>query len=187
MSRADRVYATESLERMPEKVVLDHSFVFAALESKTRHHAVAADFLEGLTRAGTRLLFTDVLELQLHDRAFGTASWARIRARCHSAPTPRAGPDELARAFLGRWRSVLLESDAVHVELSDLMDDLMYYSERFRLSSMSAVQAALVMAADADGLVTVDPTFGAVDASLLPLFLPRDVVRSVGRGRELPA
>ncbi len=76
---------------------------------------------------------------------------------------------------------MLLESDAVHVELSDLMDDLMYYSERFRLSSMSAVQAALVMAADADGLVTVEPTFGAVDASLLPLFLPRDVVRSVGR------
>ena len=44
-----------------ESVVLDHSFVFAALESEARHHAAAADFLERLTQAGTRLLFTPSL------------------------------------------------------------------------------------------------------------------------------
>ncbi|KTR05220.1 hypothetical protein NS184_10640 [Curtobacterium luteum] len=187
MTSRDRVIAMEAVELMPESVVLDHSFVFAALESEARHHAAAADFLERLTRGGTRLLFTDLLELQLHDRAFATAIRAQSASQRRSGRTPSAGADELARAFIGRWRNVLLESDAVHVEVSDLMDDLMYYSERFRLSSISAVHAALVMAADADGLATVDPTFGAVDASLLPLFLPRDVVRFARRGRELPA
>lgn len=187
MTAQDRVIAMEAVELMPESVVLDHSFVFAALESEARHHAAAADFLERLTRGGTRLLFTDLLELQLHDRAFATAIRAVSATRRRAAQTPLAGADVLARGFIGRWRSVLLESDAVHVEVSDLMDDLMYYSERFGLSSISAVHAALVMAADADGLVTVDPTFGAVDASLLPLFLPREVVRCTGRDRDLRA
>lgn len=183
MTARDRVIAMEAVEVMPESVVLDHSFVFAALESEARHHAAAADFLERLTRGGTRLLFTDLLELQLHDRAFATAIRAVSATRRRAAQTPLAGADVLARGFIGRWRSVLLESDAVHVEVSDLM----YYSERFGLSSISAVHAALVMAADADGLVTVDPTFGAVDASLLPLFLPREVVRCTGRDRDLRA
>lgn len=187
MTRFDRVSAMETVECMPESVVLEHTFVFAALESEAQHHHAASDFLERLTSAGTRLLFTDLLELQLHDRAFATARLAASSRQGSIRRLTSGEQVELARAFLGRWRAVLMHSDAVHVEVSDLMEDLMYSSERFRLSSSSAVHAALVMAADADGLVTVDPSFGVVDASLLPLFLPADLVRFVGRGRALRA
>ncbi|MFS0731465.1 hypothetical protein ABC270_15510 [Curtobacterium sp. 1P10AnD] len=59
MTLHNRVSAMGTVET--ESVVLDHSFVFAALESEARHHAATADFLERLTQAGTRLLFTPSL------------------------------------------------------------------------------------------------------------------------------
>lgn len=125
-----------------------------------------------------------MLELELHDVAFATAERQRARSGIDSGqPDDASRRSELARAFLGRWKGVLDHADAVHVELSDLMDDVMYYSERFRLTASDSIHAAMVVASGADGLVTNEPAFGAVDASLLPIFTPQGLTRPTARAR----
>jgi|GEM_PF-3364358 len=74
--------------------------------------------------------------------------------------------------MFGRWQSLITLTDAVYVELTPLLEDVMYYRERFGLPALDCVHAAMVMASGADGIATVDGAFGDVDPSLLPIFMP---------------
>ncbi|WP_144712936.1 hypothetical protein [Curtobacterium pusillum] len=169
-----RVFPTEGVTRMPKAVVIERSFVLAALEGAVPGHDAAAAFLERMVAAETTLFFNDVLELQLQDDAFDLAE------REVGVPGARSGTtvSELARSMLARWQSLISSADAVYVELAPLLEDVLYYRERFGLPALDSVQAAMVMASGADGIATVDRNFGAVDPSLLPIFTPQSFVQS---------
>ncbi|OII20307.1 hypothetical protein BIV03_17195 [Curtobacterium sp. MCBA15_016] len=68
-----RVFPMEDVARMPAAVVLERSFVVAALERSAPGHDSAAGFLERMVLADTTLFCNDVLELQLQDAAFDLA------------------------------------------------------------------------------------------------------------------
>jgi len=168
-----RVFPMEETTSMPAAVVLERSFVLAALERTAPGHDAAAAFLEQMVAADTTVFFNDVLELQLQDVAFDLA----VRQVRGAGTRSEASVSELARAMLARWQALITLTDAVYVELTPLLEDVMYYRERFGLPALDSVHAAMVMASDADGIATVDHAFGAVDPSLLPIFTPQQFVR----------
>lgn len=175
-----RVFPMEDVARMPAAVVLERSFVVAALERSAPGHDSAAGFLERMVLADTTLFFNDVLELQLQDAAFDLA----LREVRLTGTRSEASVSELARAMLARWQALIALTDAVYVELTPLLEDVMYYRERFGLPALDSVQAAMVMASGADGIVTVDQSFGEIDPSLLPIFTPQQFVRGTRARRR---
>jgi len=174
------VFAIEQVSTMPTSIVLDQSFVVGALESSAPGHDAAAGFLERMVHSGTTMFFNDLLELQLQDAAFDLAQREVHAAGMRSKDQVSI----LARALLGRWQKLIESSEAVYVELPPLLEDSMYYQERFGLPAADSLHAAMVMASDADGIATIDQAFGAVDPSLLPVFTPAQFVRGTRARRR---
>lgn len=172
------VLPLDRLSVMPTKLVVETTFVRALLDEDAPEHGVASKVLADLIRAETRLFFDDLTELDVHDLAFEFAD--RVVLGGPDGRLPRqTGPaaSTLARAVLSRWRAVRAESDAVHVELREVIGGFLYFMEHYGLSAPQAIQANLVLSSGAAGIVTLDTAFAAVDESLLRIFTVESVLR----------
>jgi hypothetical protein len=177
-----RVHPLDAATPCPRKVAVDAEFVVAALEPSARGHREAALFLGRLSGAGTLIFFTDLLELRLHDAELARRQLASTlvadrprvdlpgtnQRRLTAVPAPEAD-------LFDRWRALPRTAEMVHVELPDLITRAWPHMQRAGVDSTQAVHVAMVEEASADGLVTTDPTYGSVDETILPLFVPTDL------------
>ncbi|MFJ3382026.1 hypothetical protein ACIPJ2_16640 [Curtobacterium sp. NPDC090217] len=171
------------MSALPANVVVDTSFMAAALDESAPEHEAAAVFLARLTQARTTIFFNDLVDLEMHDVAFALA--ARGPSAGGSGVDGTVGV--LARSMLARWRAVLAHAEAVHVDVALTIDDLQYYMGQFGLSAQQAAHVGTSFLSQAQRILTVDVDFGRVDERTLRIYTPERLVRATRARRPCRA
>jgi predicted nucleic acid-binding protein len=165
----------------PAQLVLDTSFVVEALIATQPRHPECRAFLAYVMRAGSRVHFNRLLELELWEATYRVALKELRRGR--GARTVRHEPRALRRARAVReevetaWRDVVTALDSVSVDLGDVaawVPQMMAYG----VSSYDAVHAATAVYLGVRPLVTLDYHFSLVPEAALELLVPRNRVRA---------
>lgn len=177
------VFPLEHVTVLPASVVVDTSFMAAALDESAPEHEAAAVFLARLTQARTVIFFNDLVDLEMHDVAFGLA--ARESSAGGTGAHRTVGV--LARSMLARWGAVLAHAEAVHVDVALTIDDLPYYMGQFGLSAQQAAHVGTSFLSEAQRILTVDVDFGRVDETTLRIYTPERLVRATRARRPRPA
>jgi predicted nucleic acid-binding protein len=174
-SRPRGVYSfeDESLD-VPERVVLDTSFVVEALLSGQKQHAACQAYLVRLARKKTAIFYSALLEAELAETAFQVGlkerhpkDWKKYRNDGRSRQRPR----NLMMDTLDAWETIVHALPSHRVELStvnDLVPDLM---GRYGIASYDAVHVATAIHEDVRRIVTKDLGFASVPASEVDLYV----------------
>lgn len=172
---------------LPEDVVLDTSFVIAALVTTEPLHSAARAFMLRLVTEEVVVYYNRLLEIEFSEVAFkiavveqhGRRGWpvkrndGRVRRR--------AG--HLAGPLRTEWDALLTTLSHSRVELHEVADDVPGIMADHGLASYDAAHAATVQFVGAGALVTTDAGFGRVPATDLSLIVDASRVRSCRRHR----
>ena len=143
-------------------------------------HRSCSDYLERLAEAGTELVFSQLLELELREAAFQIAlkerhprDWKRFRADGRARPRAVRLVDEVAVA----WDAVLESFVWTEVDIADVIGDVSRLMAH-GVASYDAVHAATAIAGGVDCLVTTDAGFAVIPEADLQLYVDGSRVRS---------
>jgi len=165
----------------PDALALDTSFVVEALIETQPLHAVCAGFAERLVEAGTIVVTSELLEVELAEAAFAIAlkeRWGKQwRQRRVDGRVRRRG-----RRLLGEVRSryELLLSSVPHtsIPVGRIAGAAATLMTEYGLASYDAVHAASAIAAGAGVIVTTDTGFARLPSSLLAMYTDRSRLAS---------
>lgn len=187
LPQARGVRAIESLERLPDVVALDSSFVAEAVLTGQPLHAICRDFLVRCASAATVLVFSPLLEIELAETAFKVAireqHGNRSLARLRSDGRIRRRAGRLMDETLEAWNEVLGGFDWGTMSIEDLgrlVPDLM---RRYGLASYDAVHAATAFTLGVHDFVTLDYDFANLPENQARILTPDDRVRGMRRRR----
>jgi predicted nucleic acid-binding protein len=173
----------------PSAVVLDSSVVIEALISSQPDHDACQAFLLALAEADTLIVFNELLELELQNKAFELAlqeqfgkQWrpARYDGRARRRASRRL--DEVLEA----WNEVLGVVRHAVYSIEEVSDEVPRLMARWGLSSYDAVHAATALSADIGTLATLDTGFSNIPASVLTLYMRPSKVRFCRQVRARP-
>jgi predicted nucleic acid-binding protein len=176
------VYSFEDVSvEVPERVVLDTSFVVEALLSGQKQHAICRAYLGKLARKRTAIFYSALLEAELAETAFQVGlkerhpkDWKKFRDDGRSRQRPR----NLMFDVLDAWEDITNVFPARRVELStvsDLVPDLM---GTYGIASYDAVHVATAIHEDVRRIVTKDVGFANVPANEVELYVDSTRVAS---------
>ena len=172
---------------LPQRLLLDTSFVAEALLSEQPHHAEAATFLARCAQHGTTLHFNRLLEVELLEVAFraaiddrhGKNRWRRLR---HDGRV-RGRAARLAADTLGAWREALSAFDHVVHDLEHVVEDVPNMMGTYGLSSYDAVHVLSCSFVDQRAAVaTLDVDFAALPDDI-DIYTTANRVRTMRRHR----
>lgn len=133
------------------------------------------------------LYFNRLVEIELAETAFKIAVKEQHGARAWPAKRNdgrvrrRAG--RLTKQLLTEWRELLTTTASACIELEEVSEEVPGLMTQYGLASMDAAHAATAIYVEADGLVTTDAGFGAVNENELVLYVDATRVRSARRRR----
>jgi predicted nucleic acid-binding protein len=176
------VFAIEDPELvLPEVLALDTSFVVEALIESQPLHSACAGFIERLVDAGTTVVTSDLLEIELAEAAFAIAlkeRWGRQwRQRRVDGRVRRRGR-RLLEEVISRHRLLLSSVPHVSMPLGRIADAAASLMTEYGLASYDAVHAASAIAAGAEAVVTTDTGFARLPSALLAMYTDRSRVAS---------
>jgi predicted nucleic acid-binding protein len=182
------VFSFEDQEiAIPERVVVDTSFVLEALLVSQPLHAPCQKFLIELASAGSALFFSRLLDVELAEAAFQLAlkerhpkDWRRFRH--DGRARPRAA--KLMRDVAGAWEDVLDAVPFRRVEVGAVAHRVPGLMGSYGLASYDAVHAATAIETGVRRMITIDAGFGAIPESELALLVDSSRVASCRRRRR---
>lgn len=161
---------------LPKEVVLDSSFVVAALLPRQPHHRAARSFLGHLADEASTFYFNRLLETELVEAAFQIGlrerhpkDWKRRR---HDGRARRHASQVLDQV-LETWSEVLAAVTWVRIEVGEVFDLVPRLVKRHGLASYDAVHTATALYVGVRDLATLDAGFSALPASILTLHVSR--------------
>lgn len=172
---------------VPAEVLLDTSFVIAALNSGEPKHREAVDYLQRLTDEQSLLVYNRLLEVELVEVAFklavkeqyGPRGWPSKRH--DGRARRRAG--RLTDKLLSSWSDIVASRPSLCVELHEVSDEVPTAMRRWGLASYDAVHALTAVYAGSSSIVTLDAGFGSVPQRVLGLYVDASRVSSCRRRR----
>lgn len=166
---------------LPRLVGLDTSFVVEVLIETQPLHAVSADFFERLAQAGTTVVTSDLLEVELAEAAFAIAlkqRWGR-RWRAHRTDGRARRPARRLLADVAARSELLFSTlDRISIPLGRVAPASAALMTDYGLASYDAVHAATALAAGADAIVTLDTGFALLPARQLTIHTDRSRLAS---------
>lgn len=146
------------------RVAVEVEFIVRALDPSASGHDEASAFLAHLDLSGCDIFRSELLDVELHDVAFGRGRWSgRSGVRRFDVAA--------ATMFLDAWHA-LVESTRLHVvPTEDCVVDLTDLMSAFDIDALRAIQTSAALAAGAQALVTVDPAYARVSADALSLLV----------------
>lgn len=159
---------------VPPEVVLDTSFVVAALNASEPTHRQAVDYLQRLTDEQSVLIYNRLLEVELIEVAFKLAvqerhGRRRIYKRRDGRVRRRAG--RLAQELRDSWGEIVDTRPSLRVELEEVSDDVLDAMCDWGLASYDAVHALTAIYAEAPAMVTLDTGFADVPQQDLNVYV----------------
>lgn len=166
----------------PDELVLDTSFVVAALNSGEPHHEAAVAYLRRLTSSQSLVVYNRLLEIELVEVAFKLAVKERHGSRGWPAKRNdgrvrrRAG--RLAKDLLVSWGEIIATRPSICIELHEVSAQVPDAMTKWGLASYDAVHAVTAIYAGSPNMLTLDAGFSSVSARQLAIFVDRSRVRS---------
>jgi predicted nucleic acid-binding protein len=172
---------------LPERVVLDTSFIFEALVTTQSSHVPCSAYLVRLAENGTAVFYNRLLEMELAETSFkyalldrwGSKRWRRMRH--DGRARPRAA--RFMHGVLSAWRDVLDGTPQQRVDLESVADRVPGLVERYGLGSYDAVHAATAIDTGVGRIVALDIGFASVPERQLAVYTDRTRVGSCRRYR----
>ena len=171
---------------VPDRVLLDTSFVVEALVVSQPLHSACIDYLVRLAHHGTELVYSRLLELELAETAFQLAlkerhpkDWKRFRGDGRA----RRRATALLRGIDASWRSVLVALPSECVEVETVIPQVHGLMGGCGLASYDAVHVATAIHARTRAVVTLDAGFAAAPASAIDVYIDNSRLASC-RGRR---
>lgn len=172
---------------VPGEILLDTSFVIAALNSGEPKHSEAVDYLQRLTHEQSLLVYNRLLEIELVEVAFklavkeqhGPRGWPSKR---HDGRVRRRA-GRLTDRLLSSWAEIVASRPSLCVELHEVSDEVPTAMKRWGLASYDAVHAQTAVYAGSPSIVTLDAGFGSVPQRVLSLYVDASRVSSCRRRR----
>jgi predicted nucleic acid-binding protein len=160
---------------LPERIILDTSFVFEALVEGQRLHDACQDYLVRLARNETALIFSAFLEIELQEASFryalidrhGAKAWRSMRN--DGRARPRAG--RFMQSVSDAWQEVLRYVPHRVVPISDVRGQVAALMSSYGLGSYDAIHAATALHSGVNRLLAIDAGFGNVPANRLTLYV----------------
>lgn len=160
---------------VPAEVVLDTSFVIAALNASEPAHQQAVNYLQRLTDEQSVLIYNRLLEVELVEVAFklavkerhGRRGWPHKRS--DGRVRRRAG--RLAQELRDSWIQVVDTRPSLRIELEEVSDDVLHAMRDWGLASYDAIHALTAIYAEAPAIVTLDTGFADVPAAHLDVYV----------------
>lgn len=161
---------------LPSTTALDTSFVVEALIETQPLHAPCAAFAARLVEAGTTVVASELLEVELAEAAFAIAlkeRWGRQWRRHRADGRARRPARRLVAAVMTRLDEPLSSVDHLSVPVGRIASSAATLMTRYGLASYDAVHAAAAIAAGAEAIVTLDTEFARLPQSLIAIYTDR--------------
>lgn len=186
MSRGVHSFEDDEL-LVPERVLVDTSFVVEALIRSQPLHRRCQDFLLRLAEAGTELVYSRLLDAELSETAFQLAlkerhprDWRRFRHDGRVRPRAIRLLEQATQA----WAAVLDAMPHMSLELGEVVHRVPGLMATYGLASYDAIHVATAIEAGVEHVVTTDVGFARVPERELTLYV--DASR-VARCRQVRA
>lgn len=132
------------------------------------------DFLLRLAEAGTAIVYSTLLDVELAETAVQLAlkerhsrDWKRFR---HDGRAKRR-IDRLLREAAEAWQDVAISLGATSVDIGEICDSARRLMSRHGLASYDAVHVATALSCDVRDLVTIDAGFAHVPEEQLTVWV----------------
>jgi predicted nucleic acid-binding protein len=162
---------------IPDTVLLDTSVAAEALLPNQPEHAACAELMRRLADAGSTVLFSQLLELELWETVFNLALRERHprknlrHVRYDSRVRPRAG--RLLREAHRAWDELLSSLTWSRIEIGEVAASVPSLMEEYGLQSYDAVHAATLLASGVTDFLTRDGGFAVLPAAITTLHTTR--------------
>jgi len=177
-----RVLSIDAPELLPPRTAaLDTSFVVEAVVETQPLHTVCARFAAHLVEAGTTVVTSELLEIELAEAAFAIAlkqRWGRNWRRHRADGRARRPARRLLAEVMTRLDELLSPVDHVAVPVGRIASSAATLMTSYGLASYDAVHASTAIAADAEAIVTLDTGFALLPQSLLAIYTDRSRLAS---------
>jgi len=170
-----------------ERLFVDTTFVVSAVAESQPLHAEANRLLDGLAEAGTTLVFSPLMDLELPQAMANIAGRAagRDRRAGLSDGRVRRRSASMTRTALARWRRYLETISWIRAPLEPAIEAAPAIMFATGLRSYDAAMAATAIAHRCDAIATFDGDFGRLHEADVPLLVTD--ARRAGRMRGLRA
>lgn len=173
----------------PSTILIDTCFAYSALGRLEDEHVPCREFLERAAEGGTTLVFSELLEVELHEVAWKVAlkerwggHWQTRRA--DGRARRRAG--RLSTGILRGWHDVLDAFDHVRIEVAEVRDDYPRIMRRWGIASYDAVHIATAEYVGVTSIATHDTGMANAPQRLAQLYAPKSYVRRMRHYRGGP-
>lgn len=171
---------------VPSEVLLDTSFVVAALNVSEPKHRQCVDYLQRLTDEQSLLVYNRLLQVELAEVAFKLA----VKERHGNRGWPSKRNDGRVRRRAGRimknfsasWMDIVDTRPSLCIEVEEVAGEVPDAMHDWGLGSYDAVHAATAIYA-ATSLIALDAGFGAVPERQLTIYTDTSRVSSCRRRR----
>jgi predicted nucleic acid-binding protein len=159
---------------LPNRALLDTSFVVDALLSAQGHHTACSTALFDLARAEGTFVYSELLEVELLEAVYrialteryGPKKWKRHRPDGRA----RRGVARISQETLAAWETLDGALQGERVELSSVADQVPDLMHRYGLRSYDAVHVATAFHIGTKAVYTLDRDFARVPARQLTIF-----------------
>jgi predicted nucleic acid-binding protein len=171
---------------VPNEALFDTSFVVEALIVSQPLHSVCNDYLVRFAGAGSTIVYSGLLELELAETAFQIAlkerhpkDWKRFRSDGRARRRART----LLTQIMDSWAAVLAVVPSAHVAVEEARHLVPGLMSDYGLASYDALHVGSAIEAAVTAVVTTDAGFAAAPASLVELYVDSSRVASCRRRR----
>lgn len=161
---------------VPRRVAWDTSFVVEALVESQPLNSVCAAFVRRLADAGTSIVVSELLEVELAEVAFRIAlkerwggNWNKHRGDGRSRRRASRLYDDVA----ARYGLLLSSLTHVSVPVGLLAKEAAALMTSYGLASYDAVHAATAVAVGAEAIVAIDTGYALLPASVISIYTDR--------------
>lgn len=185
----DRAGVLDLRVELPEVLCVDTSALICALFDDQPHHGDYLAFFSRIAEAGTMIVYSEILDLELAQMCIKTARRRSDGRRTESIHLA----DELLRSTFARWREIFAKTESVRATLagndnpslvgSPIRAAAFYLMHNYGIESYDATHAATAINAGAP-ILTADKGFTDIPAEQLEIITHPD---NIGTFRQHPS